>query len=556
MSTRKLLPVGFSVVSLATIGLANIGVNRVLADDSLFSTLESSVITNPTPAQQQQIAEAAFIYGLPLLVEKGKEYQDLALPNPVNPPGSPFAIVNSQFSLNSQLSTPTYAFFGPNVDTLYGNAYLNLSQGPVTVSVPANPNNDFYSIMALNAYTDTLGYIGDVGPTSTTPGSLNVTAPGNYYFTPPGWSGTVPAGYTQIKSDTNSIWLLSRTYVTNQASAASLDYAKNLQAGYTVTPPSGSSYTQPTVQSEFANVFNLGQTPLISTEATGIATTPTSSPATALKAFQQLNADLQDNPLSVGGGGLSQTQLNNLIANFALIGIGDGTTGAPSSSGLTITEEQAVAAIQAALNDELASKGTLGTYGTNYSYRAQVARTAIAANQPQESIYITPTTSDGSALNGSNIYTITFPAGGLPPSLPGTNGFWSLTAYDANGFLVANPYNIYSVATNTPDNLVFSPDGSLTITLSATEPASGIKNWLPIPAGSPFRLTVRDYLPTQAAQNGEYVFPKLIPVGQNPNLTSVPEPSFVLGMLVTLGALGTDATLKRKLKGSKSIEKS
>lgn len=522
MLTRKSLSVKFSVISLATIALTNIGVNRVLADNSrLFNELESRVITNPTEEQKQQIAEAAFIYGYPLVAEKGKEYQDLAQQNPVNPEGSPLAIVNSQFNLNSRLSTPDDPFFGPNVDTLYGNAYLNLSQGPVTITVPENPNNNFYSIDVLNAYVDTLGYIGDVGPSLTTPGNLNVTAPVRYYITPPGWRGTVPKGYTQIKSDTNSIWLLSRTYVTNQANQDSLAYALNLQSGYTITPPGGSGYTQPTVESEFAGVFALGQNPLTPRELADIATTPTDDPATALLAFQQLNADLSDNPLSVGGGGLSRAKLKNLIANFALIGIGNGTNGGPSSSGPTITEAQAVAAIQAALRDTSASSGTLGSFGTNYLYRTQTARVGIAANQPQESIYFTPSTPDGTPLDGSKTYTITFPAGGLPPSLPGTNGFWSLTAYDARGFLIPNPDNIYSVGTNTPNNLVFNADGSLTITLSATKPASGTANWLPIPAGSPFRLTGRDYLPTEAAQNGGYVFPNVIPVsGDNVSSTN------------------------------------
>ena len=544
MSTRKSLPVRFSVVSLATLAVTNLGINRVLAEDSLFSTLESSVITNPTPVQQQQIAEAAFIYGYPLLAEQGTEYQDLVLPNPVNTTGAPLAIVNSQFELNTRLATSAdQTFVRPNNDTLYGNAFLNLSQGPVTVSIPANPNNIFYSIQVQNAYLDTVGYIGDVGPTSTTPGSLNVTAPGSYYITPPGWSGTVPVGYTQIKSDTNSVWLLSRTAVTNQTSATSLANANTLQQGYTVTPPSSSSYTQPTVQSEFAGVLSLGQTPFTPVQLAKIATAPT--PTTALEAFQQLNANLANNPLSEGGGGLAQTQLSNLIANFAAIGIGDGITGAPSSSGLTITGDQAAAAIQAALGVSIDSGGTLGNYGTNYPYRALVARVGIAANQPQEAVYLSLTSPDGSTLNGSNTYTITFAAGDLPPSLPGTNGFWSITAYNAQGFLIPNPFNIYSIGSNTPDNLLFNPDGSLTITLSATEPASGTANWLPIEAGSAFNLTLRDYLPTQAVQNGSYVPPKVI---------FVPEPSLLLGMLAVIGALGTDAVLKRQQKASQSSE--
>jgi len=94
--------------------------------------------------------------------------------------------------------------------------------------------------------------------------------------------------------------------------------------------------------------------------------------------------------------------------------------------------------------------------------------------------------------------------------------------------------------------LVFNPDGSLTITLSATEPVSGTADWLPVQAGSPSNLTLRDYLPTETVQNGSYLVP---------NVIAVPEPSFMLGILVVLGALGTDATLKQKLKASKLKDK-
>ncbi|MBV9387922.1 MAG: DUF1214 domain-containing protein [Chroococcidiopsidaceae cyanobacterium CP_BM_ER_R8_30] len=246
----------------------------------------------------------------------------------------------------------------------------------------------------------------------------------------------MPTGYTQISSDTNSVWLLSRTAVTDQASATSLASANTLQEGYTITPPSG-TYTQPTVQSEFAGIFALGQTPLFAAQLANIATAPT--PTTALEVFQQLNADLSNNPLSVGSGGLSQTQLKNLISNFASISIGDGTTGLPSSSGPTIIGEQAEAAIQAALGFGFNGGGKLGNYGTNYPFRAIIARVGIAANEPQEAVYLNISTADGTALNGSNTYTITFPPGGLPPSLPNTNGFWSITAYDAQGYLILIP---------------------------------------------------------------------------------------------------------------------
>ena len=71
MLSQKSLSVGFSVISLATIALTNLGVNRVLADNSrLFNELGSRVITNPTEAQKQQIAAICFYLRLPFSSRK------------------------------------------------------------------------------------------------------------------------------------------------------------------------------------------------------------------------------------------------------------------------------------------------------------------------------------------------------------------------------------------------------------------------------------------------------------------------------------------------------
>ena len=56
--------------------------------------------------------------------------------------------------------------------------------------------------------------------------------------------------------------------------------------------------------------------------------------------------------------------------------------------------------------------------------------------------------------------------------------------------------------------LKFAPDGSLTITISHTQPddEAARANWLPAPDGQ-FALIVRTYVPTQPILDGSYKLP-------------------------------------------------
>ena len=53
-------------------------------------------------------------------------------------------------------------------------------------------------------------------------------------------------------------------------------------------------------------------------------------------------------------------------------------------------------------------------------------------------------------------------------------------------------------------------DGSLTLTLSHDEPASGADGWLPVPDG-PFVLMLRLYLPGAAVLDGSWAPPPIEP---------------------------------------------
>ncbi len=71
------------------------------------------------------VAEAAALWGYPL-VETGR-YLKLA-----HDKGFGF----NQFYLNAKLATPSLKVAGPNIDTIYGFAWLDLSKEPVVLGVP------------------------------------------------------------------------------------------------------------------------------------------------------------------------------------------------------------------------------------------------------------------------------------------------------------------------------------------------------------------------------------------------------------------------------------
>lgn len=166
----------------------------------------------------------------------------------------------------------------------------------------------------------------------------------------------------------------------------------------------------------------------------------------------------------------------------------------------------------------------IGSYenGTDVVVRAFVAETGYLANTPDQSIYPSPPKTVYS-LSEDESLMITF-GGGKPPLQ--SDGFWSLTIYDANGYLQANPQNVYSLGDRS--KLTYA-DGTLVYDVNSTNsssdsepfqilvqasdeqpPSNWTGNWLPSPAGSgSFQLTLRFYAAEQPLQDGTYTYPAI-----------------------------------------------
>ncbi len=64
----------------------------------------------------------------------------------------------------------------------------------------------------------------------------------------------------------------------------------------------------------------------------------------------------------------------------------------------------------------------------------------IRVNDSREASYfIRATDSAARVLDGKNNYTVTFPENGLPPVQPERGGFWSLTMYTHDIFMLTDP---------------------------------------------------------------------------------------------------------------------
>jgi hypothetical protein len=123
----------------------------------------------------------------------------------------------------------------PNADTLYSSAFLDLSKEPYVLSIP-DMKGRYFLMPMLDGWTNVFQV-----PGKRTTG----TKAQKYLISGPGWTGTVPDGVTQYKSETNMVWIIGRTYCTGTPQ----DYAAvhALQDQYKLVPLSayGKPYTPP-----------------------------------------------------------------------------------------------------------------------------------------------------------------------------------------------------------------------------------------------------------------------------------------------------------------------
>lgn len=371
----------------------------------------------------------------------------------------------------------------PNADTLYSVAWLDLSKEPYVFHIPDEKGRYFLMPM-LNAWTEVFA-----SPGTRTTGSKAL----DLVITGPNWQGQIPEGLQEVKSLTDLVWIIGRTY----SAGTPEDYAAvhAIQKEYTLVPLSsyGKSYTPPkgVVDSSInMEVSVRDQVHALNGEE-------------YFKKFAEL---LKSNP--------PQADDKAMIEMLQAIGIVPG-----KNFDITKMDPKVASAINQAPKNALEKLAAYsktvgrkvngwdysfqtGRYGSDYLQRAYVTMIGLGANLPQDAIY-PYTTHDGAGniLSGKNKYVIHFNKDQTPP----VKGFWSITMYNDEYFFVNNSLNRYTISPR--NDLKYNEDGSLDIYIQNEQPEKGKEsNWLPAPK-DPFILMLRMYWPEKEVIDGSWTPP-------------------------------------------------
>ncbi|MFJ4946823.1 DUF1254 domain-containing protein [Streptomyces sp. NPDC088760] len=436
------------------------------------------------PAQEDLADDAvqAYIYGYPLVLMKTTERSST---NVTAPDSANIRAPINQFAKAADVPGPDQkSVVSPNVDTLYTPAWLDLSAEPVVLHIP-DTDGRYYLMPILSAWTNVIDSVG-----KRTTG----TQAGDYAITGPDWDGRLPAGVKEIKSPTNTAWILGRTQLNGPSD---LSAVQSLVSKYDVRPLSAygdKSYKPPQGRVD-----------------PNVPSTPPKNVVQQMDAqdfFSALAAAMAANPPARADA--------PMVAKLARLGIHPGQKvdldAIPPDTAKAL--ERAVPEGQRQIQAAVANVGKdingwrvatdLGTYGTNYTLRAATDWQGLGANLPQDAIYpINFVDGTGQQLSGANQYVIHFPPGKTPPA----NAFWSVTMYNPDGFLVPNSINRYAVGHTAEPTA--NADGSVDLYVQRDAPAADKKaNWLPAPSGQ-FNVMLRLYWPQQSVIDGTWTPPAI-----------------------------------------------
>ncbi|MEV6272938.1 DUF1254 domain-containing protein [Kribbella sp. NPDC051936] len=335
----------------------------------------------------------------------------------------------------------------PNQDVVYGLGFFALDEQPVVVQVP-DFGDRFFVYAFYDARTDQFGHVG----------SPYGSPPGHYLLVGPSWDGAVPEGIVQVhRSPTTLANAIPRVFMDDtDDDRAAIQPLINQVVVYPLTRYSGEMKTK-----------NWSDVPSFPAEANSSGKeTKWVKPETF---FDQL-PDVLDTAPPLPGEETLYGQLRALLE-----------AGRRDRS-VRVAMDDAVAEcdrglIKDFLRWEYRQTRRPGLEPLTAQRRVGTGLLQPGRERPVEHVR-QPAARDpvllhrhrlqGTALDGSRTYQITFPAGQLPP----VDGFWSLTLYAG-------------------------------VTSPGTDQQA---NWLPAPA-APFSLYLRAYAGRQAVKDGTWTPP-------------------------------------------------
>ena len=452
-------------------------------DDPIVQAEKKDVAKGlPAPgiAETKAIAEEAFIYGLPIVMNYAV-MNEFVVDKNSGQYKAPFNTLSNEARVFTYKDT---AVVTPNSDTPYSMLWLDLRAEPMVISVPTVPTGRYYSVQLTDGNAYNYGYIGSR--------ATGIEA-GSYLVAGPDWKGETPPGIKKVFQSTTPFALtIFRTQLFN---AGDMPNVAKVQAGYKAEPLSA-FLKQPAPPA-----------------APKIEFRPATTAGIKANFYEYLDAALQFVP--------EAPESKAIRARLATIGIGPGKTFAFKD--LSVEHKAAVLLAMKEGDDKvdkyLASGmkdvngwkvgsvfGDRAFYNGDWLKRAAAAKGGIYGNDAIEAMYpMARVDATGETLDASkHNYTLTFPAGQLPP----VNAFWSVTMYDGKTqLLIENPINRYLINSPMLSAMKKNRDGSLTLYIQKDSPGKAKEaNWLPAPNGTIY-LVMRLYWPKDTP-------PSILPPGE------------------------------------------
>lgn len=442
--------------------------------------------SNPVePAQVKALARDAFHYAYPIVLMDVTMRQSTNVPTATSIVGR--APVNQFALFRKYPDADARDVVRFNFDTLYSFAWLDLSKGPIVLTVP-DSGGRYYLMPTLDMWTDVFCSLG-----SRTTG----TGAGHFAYVPPAWKGTLPPGVERLDAPTPVVWVMGRTQTNGPG-----DYANvhEFQDGLRLTPLErwGKEYEPPAASPVDASIDN-ERPPLVQVgKMSGVEFF-----TRYVELAERHPPHLTDYPIlhrmrALGIERGKKWDVDKL----------DAATVEAINAGAKEALEDMVTKIEN-LGQRIDGWNNLaefmGVYGTSYLHRAAVALGGLGANLPEDAIYPTAfADSEGKPLDAANRYVLRFEKGKLPPA----DAFWSLTMYDVEGFQVPNPINRFAIGDR--DELRFGDDGSLELYIQSESPGAGKEsNWLPAPKSGGMQPTMRIYSPRPEALDTTWTPPAM-----------------------------------------------
>ena len=178
-------------------------------------------VSAPGIAETKAIAEEAFIYGLPIVMNYAV-MNEFVIDRNSGQYKAPFNTISNEARVFTYKDT---AVVTPNSDTPYSMLWLDLRAEPMVISVPAVAKGRYYSVQLTDGNAYNYGYIGSR--------STGIEA-GSYLVAGPDWKGETPAGIRQVFRSTTPFALsIFRTQLFN---AGDMPNVEKVQAGYKAEP--------------------------------------------------------------------------------------------------------------------------------------------------------------------------------------------------------------------------------------------------------------------------------------------------------------------------------